>query len=139
MKKLILSAILLAAVTSSYACTFTDSLSEDIRAVIKNNGGSTLSDKNCELLNSNNMGISISGKSTVLSNTSIGWAVVKIFDKKNNITSSASGVSTMANSSNASMDLANELVYAAIKNAIDSLDFQKAIQEVKTYRAKVSK
>jgi hypothetical protein len=108
-------------------------------AIIENNGGNSISTKNCELLNNNNMGIIISGKSTVLSNTSIGWVVVKIFDKNNNITSATSSVSTGANSSYASMDKANELMYLSLKDALKKLDYQKAIQEVKAYRAKALK
>jgi hypothetical protein len=139
LKKLIFSVILLAAATSSYACISYYTADEKIMAIIENNGGNSISTKNCELLNNNNMGIIISGKSTVLSNTSIGWVVVKIFDKNNNITSATSSVSTGANSSYASMDKANELMYLSLKDALKKLDYQKAIQEVKAYRAKALK
>jgi hypothetical protein len=139
LKKLILSAILLATVTSSYACTFTDSTTEDIRTIIKDNGGLPISDKNCALLNSNNMGISINAVSTVLLNTSVGWASVAVIDIKTNITSDKTGVATKVNSSSASIVVADKLMYEAIKNSMDKLDLQKAIQEVKAYRAKALK
>lgn len=139
LKKLILSAILLATVTSSYACTISERTTPDVRAIVVSNGGWPISDKNCALLNSNNMKLNVSAEATVLSNTSIGWSLVKISDKKNNIFSETNQYSTQANSSIASMDKANELMYLSIKNAIDTFDFQKAIQEVKAYRAKALK
>ena len=88
------------------------------------------------MLNAKKLSLSVSGQATVLDGVSVGWVSVMLTDTALNIRSDLTQRSTYVNTKRASMDLAKEIQYDAIRDAINGLDFDKAAREVDGYRAK---
>lgn len=137
MKKLILAIATLSCLsTSAYAvCNLKVIYAPNVGKVVNQNGGWPISDENCALLNKNNMALAITGAATVLSNTSIGWANAQVSTRDTNIVSDKNSATTTANSTHVSVVTADQLMYDSIRAAIDGLDFNAAIKEVKQYQA----
>lgn len=113
------------------SCTFSyDTANTTITKVIKKSGGFDLKkfDTICPALNKANASLVLSGHATVLAGASIGWVSVRLKDKNSHVMNAATSSSTYANTSEASMDLAESLLYNAINDAIDSYDLEDAIE-----------
>ena len=138
MKKSVFAGMtLLAALSSAHAeCTFNNQTSDDIRATVVAAGGWPINDAKCAVLNAKKLSLSVSGQATVLDGVSVGWVTVMLTDTALNIRSDQTQKSTYVNTKRASMDLAKEIQYDAIRDAINGLDFDKAAREVDAYRAK---
>ena len=134
MKKTFALLMTLSALTyagSASACTVRNVTSENTREIVTQHGGWPISDAKCDLLNKNNLMIMVTTRATVLAGTSVGWAVVMLTDK-NHVISDEERSSTYVNSAaQPSMDLANGLAYSALTDAIEGLNFEKAINELK--------
>lgn len=138
MKKIVFAAMtLFAGLPAAQAgCTLNDQTSDDIRATVVAAGGWPINDAKCALLNAKKLSLSVSGQATVLDGISVGWVTVMLTDTALNIRSDQTQKSTYVNTKRASMDLAKEIQYDAIRDAINGLDFDKAAREVDAYRAK---
>jgi hypothetical protein len=131
MKHLLLAGCVLLSLQSvANACNFKTSDSEYTRNVIRQNGGYPISDKSCALLNKHGLRLQVTTDASVLAGASVGWASVRVLNQDNKV-SNESGSSTYVNTQVASTNKADELLYLAIRDAIDSLDFNKAISQVK--------
>jgi len=121
------------------ACGISRSTSSDlIVKLLKDNGwnGSKF-DTVCAKLNRANAALVIDGDATVLAGASVGWAVLMLKDKDSNIaTSDYSSKTTSVNTNRASMDVAENLLYSALNNALDNYDVDKAIDALDAARSK---
>lgn len=124
---------------SAYACSLETIDTPAVREVVQQHGGWPISDEKCAILNQNKLALHVSGHATVLSNVSVGWAVVKLSAPALNIVSDRSRVATTVNSSVASMSTANDSLYDSIRDAIAGLDFDGAAKEVRQYQLKASR
>lgn len=138
MKKAFIAALLMAAAGSALACSVPNASSTSMQQVIKQHGGWPISDEKCDFLNRHHLYMFVSGDSTVLSGASVGWVSVRLGDV-NNVTSDKSYSSTHVNSSQASQDVADDLLYNAVRDAIDGLDFDAAAAQVSSYQRKAAK
>lgn len=137
MNKLLAIAALLTCSFNTYAaCNFQRATTEAIGNEIDNRGGLTILDKNCNLLNKNNLALYITATSTVLDGISIGWASVSLMST-NNILSSANATNTIVNTSVASMDKAKDLMYESINEATAKLNFEKAVKDINQFESKI--
>ena len=121
------------------ACSISRSTSSDqIVRILKENGwNSNNFDTVCAKLNRANAAILIDGDATVLAGASVGWAVLMLKDKDSNVTTSDfSSKTTSMNTSRASMDVAESLLYSALNNALDHYDVDKAIEALDAARSK---
>lgn len=112
------------------ACSFQTSDSEYTRNVIRKNGGYPIADDKCALINKNNLRLQVTTDAAVIAGVSVAWAVVRLMSQSGRV-SSELGSSTYINSQIADTNKADELLVLAIKDAINSLNFSKAIQQVK--------
>lgn len=140
MKKFAFAALaLLAALPAAQAgCTFTHQADADIRAIVAAGGGWPVSDEKCAILNAKNLVLVIDNHATVLDGVSVAWVDVMLMDKNLNIRSNLYQVSTYVNAKKASMDVAKDMQYNAVKDAVNGLDFDKAAREIDGYRAKLA-
>lgn len=118
------------------ACALPHASTPMVRAAVEKAGAWPISDEKCNFLRANNLYVQVSGMATVLSGVSVGWAEVAIVDQ-NNIRSDKSHASTKVDKTSASIDVANKLMVAAIRESIQGLDFQLAAREVAEYKRKV--
>lgn len=134
MKKLI-CALVICASTPVFACSFKAWDDSNVNAFVKEKGGYPLGDKECAMLNENGMSLWVDAHSAVLNGINVGSATVAVW--KDGVVSDASGQSTQVNSGGVgSQNIANDRMFDAIRAAIKSLNFEKAINEVHTYTAK---
>lgn len=138
MKKTFIAALLMAAAGSAMACSVPNASGPTLQQVVKQHGGWPISDEKCEFLNRRHLYMFVAGDSTVLSGASVGWVSVRLGDV-NNVISDKSYSSTHVNSSQASQDVADDLLYNAIRDAIDGLDFDGAATQVNAYQRKAAK
>jgi hypothetical protein len=136
MKKILMLAAVAGFLGNAQACSVPNSTTDDVRALVNEKGGWPISDAQCAILNKQNLLVNVSGTATVLSNASVGWALVTLVDP-NNIVSDAQRSSTYVNSSSASMDVAKGLLYSSIKDAIKGLDFSVAAKQIADQKAKL--
>lgn len=135
MKKALV-AVLLVVSSSSYACSFKTSDTEDIREIVKQRGGYPISDEVCNFLNQQGLALSVTANSTVLAGVSTAWVVINLTKLKTGVVSDTYRYSTKVNTSVASQDTANAMLYEGIKETVAAFDFVKAANEVKGYLAK---
>lgn len=140
MKKFAFAALaLLAALPAAQAgCNFTHQADDDIRAIVAAGGGWPVSDQKCAILNAKNLVLVVDNHATVLDGVSVAWVDVMLMDKNLNIRSNLYQVSTYVNAKRASMDVAKDMQYNAVKDAVNGLDFDKAAREIDGYRAKLA-
>lgn len=132
MKKLFVASCILLSIQSvaSAACNFKTSDTEYTRNIIRQNGGYPISDAQCALLNKHKLRLQVTTDASVLAGASVAWASVRLLNENNRV-SDASGSSTYVNTQVTSSNKADELLYLAIRDAITSLDFDKAIGQVR--------
>lgn len=110
-----------------------NSASEKTRELVKQQGGWPISDAKCNFLNKNNLHLDVTLGRTVLSGISVGWAVVSLADR-NKTTSDQHSTGTYVDRTEASMNIADELAFTALQDAIKELDFEKAAKEIAAYK-----
>lgn len=135
MKYFAAAVVLFSSIGSAWSCQLVDSTTKNIRDVVNQHGGYPISDSQCNLMNQNNLAISVNGVGTVLNGVNVAWAVVSLQDQKTNISSDAVGRSTQVNTGVASQTVANDILYDALSSAIKHLDWEKAAREVVAYRS----
>lgn len=128
------------ALSQAKDCSIQDITSDDVRAIIRANGGYPISDAHCDMLNGNKLAIGVTGQSTVLNGVSMGWVVVTLRDPDNGIVSKQLARSTRIDTTSAAgQDVADKLLYAALKGAIETLDWGVAVNDVKQFRRAIGK
>lgn len=140
MKKALVSLLLASCAFSASACTVYFSTASDVvRKVVRTSDGWAFDDYDaiCEKLREAGVELAISGDATVLGGRSIGWAAVSLKDRKLNIQSLAFGGSSTRTNDYASMDKAEVLLFEAINQAINSVDFDKALAALRRDRAQI--
>lgn len=123
----------------AHACDVTyNSASEVANKVLNKNGwGFKNYEKICAKLKKANAALVIEGDATVLGNKSIAWASVTLKDLNTMIfTNEYAGLSTQTNDY-ASVDKAETLLMTAINNAVETVNFDMAIQSLNESRKKV--
>lgn len=139
MKKTILAIAAISVFSgNAHACKLKTFDTPSIREVVRQHGGWPISDEKCAVLNRYNLALFVNGQATVLSNTSVAWAEIKLALPGLNIVSDKSQMSTYVNTSSASMTTANDILFESIRDAIAGLDFEGAAMEVKEYQAKAA-
>jgi len=129
-----LAALTLAFIScTAQCCTVNNAATANVRAVVKQNGGWPVSDNQCALLNKYKLGLNVTAKAAVLSGVNVGWAAVSLISETN-IISDEVGISTTVNTSMASQPTADKVMYEAISDAIDKLNWQAAAVQVDKYR-----
>jgi hypothetical protein len=73
--------------------------------------------------------LDVEGEATVLNGVNVGWAVVRLVNK-NGVASNLSGNATSVNIDVASQNTADEQFYKALGNAIRSLKWQAAADQI---------
>lgn len=101
------------------------------------NGGYPVSDEKCELLNKAGMTLQIDASASVVVGVNVGTASVRI--AKDGVVSSDFGRSISVNTGLGSQDVADERMLIALKDAVESLDFDKGIKQVKERTAYLTK
>ena len=120
-------------------CTLSSSRTDDVSKLMAKHGGWVAAnfEKQCEKINRGGAQIQISAEAVVLGGSSIGWAVLTVRDKSLNIgTSDFASNSTMHNS-NASQNVANEIMVKAINMALDEWDVDSALKSLDLERKRV--
>lgn len=140
MKKTFFAVLTLLAVlpAAQAACHLKDITTENVRRVVNANGGWPIADAQCAILNEKKLALAVASNSTVLDGASVAWVSLALADAALNIRSDALGQSTRVNAKEASMDIAEEMQYAAIESAMKVLDFNKAVREIDAYRVKAA-
>ena len=119
-----------------FACKFMIHDHQDVRRAVNQRGGYPLSDEKCGILNKNGMSLHVAATSAVLNGVNLGAAFVSV--SKSGVTSDTIGQGVSVNTGGVgSQDVADDRMVAAINDAITSLDFEKAIEEVLAYTAKL--
>lgn len=140
MKKPLFATLALLAVlpAAQAACTLKDITTDNVRRIVNANGGWPIADAQCAILNEKKLALAVASHSTVLDGASIAWVSLALADAALNIRSDALSQSTRVNTKEASMDVAEEMQYAAIESAMKVLDFNKAVREIDAYRVKAA-
>jgi hypothetical protein len=121
----------------SMACAAFKSVEvEQVRTVAQAYGGYQISDAQCDLLQRKGLVLHVVGYSSVLGGSAIGWAEVRLQDATIGAISGQAGLSTSVNSANGTRDFADQLLLAAIKDAITRLNFEIAAAQIDSYREK---
>ncbi len=94
-------------------------------------------DEICEKLNKAHAAISIEGASNVWPNQSVSWAAASVKDARLPIFTSDFGGNSTWVSTIASTDKAEEILRTAIKEAIEEVDIEKALESLEIARKKV--
>ncbi len=144
--KLILSTLMAIAATSATASNcllFSRNITVDVEKV-KNEKftydmDAARYEEICRKLMKANAGIAISGKATVLANTSVAWVSIAIYDLKTHVSTDAWSSGTHVYSKAASIDVAQDMLRTAISGAVSELPVDKAIDELNTRLAKARK
>lgn len=138
MLKKTLFALALAAtsIQASQACDFKTTDTEYVREIVRQHGGYPLSDAQCNFLNQRDLALKVLGDATVLKGVSVSWVGVQLTKPGTGVVSNAFRSTTAINASVASQDMANDMFYDALTEAIRNLDFAKAAGEVDAYLAK---
>lgn len=90
----------------------------------------------CTKLSKANASILLTGTATVLGGTSIAWVSAYVKDANSSIvTTNTGGISTRQNS-HPSMDTAENLLHVAVNQAMNEIDFDKAIADLNAERRK---
>ncbi len=119
------------AVPVGYACSLSGLTTANIREIVNANGGWPISEEKCAYLNSQNLAIQVDGNATAIGNTSIAWTVVRVVNPISDVVSNASKGHTEVNTSSASQEKADSMMYDAIRQALNGLDLQLAARQVK--------
>lgn len=127
---------LLALSFSASACRFETADSNTVRDVVRPKGGYPITETQCLLLNKNGLALAVDGYASVLRGVSVAWARVTLVDLKTQVTSTLWRGSTQVNAADASQDTADGLLYDAVRNSINGLEFEAAIADVNASRAK---
>jgi hypothetical protein len=114
----------------TYGCNLPDVAPANVKEVVNANGGWPISAAKCEYLNSQSLAIQVVGNATAIGNTSVAWTVVRVVDPNRNVTTSAAKAQTEVNTSLASQTQADSMMYDAIRQAIDGLDFRPAARQL---------
>lgn len=122
--------------SSSYACSFSTNDAPNVREVVRQRNGYPVSDEVCDFLNRRGLALNVSGKATVLAGVSVAWAEISLTKNGTGVVSDTMRNSTQVNASVASQDKADDMLYIAIKEAVQGFQFQKAANEVQAYLAK---
>lgn len=134
MKQLVslgMMACAIAFANNAQACIVMNSSSPDVRETVDQLGGWPITDAKCEFLKKRNLYLAVSATKTVLNGTSVGWASIRLLNK-DNVSSDASMRSTHVHSE-ASMNVAEKMMYEALRDSIARLDFEVAANEVAKY------
>jgi hypothetical protein len=138
MKKFLALLSLLVA-SSSYACSFKTSDTPEIREIVRKNGGYPISDAHCNFINQRNLALSVDGHATVLAGVSVAWVNVTLAKLSTGIKADRTRHVTQVNTHVASQDTADGLLYDALRNAIEDLEYEIAANEISRYMAKNKK
>lgn len=123
------------ATAPSYACTSFRAVEvPQVRAVAEANGGYQISDAQCDLLQQKGLVLHVVGYGSVLSGAAVGWAEVRLQDATIGAISDQAGLSTSVNAANGTQEFADQLLVAAIKDAIVRLNFEVAAAQIDGYR-----
>lgn len=127
----------LSSLSASADCLFTANRTIEVDKALNQYGG--LSTPNfqtiCQKINRAKARVVITANAVVLQGKSIGWAALFLADLNSPIaTSDHMSMSTFVNS-NASQDVANELMVAAINDALKQWDIDRAIESLSQERA----
>jgi hypothetical protein len=137
MIKKLLAVAMFSVLPAAHACTVNFNTSNELLAVIKQNGPGWVSDEQCRLLKAASMKLSIAAQATVLNGISIGWVSVNVADDAN-VNSGTFTSNTSINSKlPGSMTLANRLMYEALGDSMRDFDVAKAISEVRENRRRL--
>lgn len=134
MKKILVIALFVLSLPS-YACSFITSDTQSIREVVRQHGGYPVSDDVCNFLNKRGLALSVIADSTVLNGVSVAWVKIALSKPGTGIISDTSRVSTKVNTSVASQDHADDMLYDGIKEVTATFEYMKAANEVKAYLA----
>lgn len=137
MIKMILTVVVaLASAGSGYACSLKSSDTATVRQVVKQRGGYPISDEFCNFLNKQGLSLNVNADSTVLAGVSIAWVNISLIHLDTGIVSNTFSSHTKVDAGRASQDVADDLLYAAIRQAASNFELLKAAGEIKRYRAK---
>ncbi len=131
---LIPTALILMACHANAACSINNSMPDDVKTVIADHGGIPISDADCQLVNTNHLYLDVHGDFFAGSKAAVGWALVELEDV-NNIRSDTSAQSTHF-SDRLGDGAARDAEFAAISNSIKTLDFTKAIKQIRSYESR---
>ena len=109
-----------------------------MRTAAEANGGYQISDSQCELLKRKNLVLHVVGYGAVLSGVALGWAEVRLQDAAIGAISDQAGLSTFVNSANGTQEFADQLLVAAVRDAIGRMNFEVAAGQIEGYRKKAS-
>lgn len=130
--KILLFGILMTAVEMASACSGFKSMDPpNVKEVIRASGGYPITEAQCKLLNEQNLALDVAGEAVVLNGVSVAWAVVSLVQVGSNIKSASYRNATQVNTSVASQDFADQMLFEAISKSIKSLDFWAAAREIK--------
>lgn len=130
-----LSLILLLAASSSQACQFKTSDTENVREIVRQHGGYPISDDACNFLNKRGLALNVDGNATVLNGVPIAWVAVSLTKLGTGVRSDTYRYSTRTGSG-ASQDVADDIFYAGLQETVGAFDFSKAAGEVSSYLAR---
>jgi len=123
----------------SMACTsFSTVEVQQVRTAAEANGSYQISDSQCELLRRKGLVLHVVGYGAVLSGVAVGWAEVRLQDAAIGAISDQAGLSTFVNSANATQEFADQLLVAAVRDAIGRMNFEVAAGQIEGYRKKAS-
>lgn len=142
--KLLFSLLALFSMTAHAGCTINTLYSTDVGKIFKNHGGfdfpgTKLTNEKfnaiCEKLRKASARVQVEANAVVLSNRSIGWAVLSLKDRDTNVaTSDYSQINTSVNDS-ASQNIAEQRMVFSINEALsDWAEIDKAIMALDAER-----
>lgn len=134
-KKLVVCGVVSFLASGAYACQVPNSIDDSLRHIIMQDGGFPVTDEQCAFLRRNHLLLDVDGSADVLAGVNVGWAAVRLSDAKTKIISDAEGVGTNVNAGGVgSQDTADAQFVAALKTAIERLDWDKAAAQVAHYK-----
>ncbi|MEX3937514.1 hypothetical protein AB4Y32_38270 [Paraburkholderia phymatum] len=125
-KTLLVAAIAGLSAAPAFSCSLQDITTEPLRNIINQQGGYPISDEQCAMLNAHHLRIHVDGDAVVLDGVNLAWADVSVMNA-DHVISTNSGISTRINrKATPSQTVANQLFYAALQHAVNSLDWNAA-------------
>lgn len=123
----------------SMACTsFKAEEVQQVSTAAEANGGYQISDSQCELLKRNSLVLHVVGYGAVLSGVAVGRAEVRLQEAALGAISDQTGLSTFVNSAKGTQEFADQLLVAAVRDAIGRLNFEVADGQIDGYRKNAS-
>ena len=137
MKRILFFIVLLITCSGANAnCIPNSAALSQTHEVINRLGGWPIAEEKCIFLNKHNLSLKVTTFSSIFEGSAVAWASVSLIEKDKHIVSDLFRAITYHMTQATSMAEADKLMYEAVREAIQKLDFEVALRQIRSYQSK---